>query len=208
MRDAFRKMRQFLMHAKGLTEDEAISLMSIAVDFGITQVVDGNWGVHAIVKKAIFAELDTVVTAKDAILASNTSSMPIIRFAQATGRPDRVLGIHFFNPAPVQPLVELVVSELTDPAVVDAMDSFATDVLGKVTSGQADAGLVYVTDAKNAGEKVTEVTFPEAAAVVNVYPIATLTAATQPELATRFVELVTGPEGQQVLSAAGFKSAP
>ena len=56
MRDAFRKMRSFLMHAKGLTEDEAVSLMSIAVDFGITQVVDGNWGVHAIVKKAIFSE--------------------------------------------------------------------------------------------------------------------------------------------------------
>jgi acetamidase/formamidase len=54
MRDAFRKMRQFLMHGHGLTEDEAISLMSVAVDFGITQVVDGNWGVHAIVKKSIF----------------------------------------------------------------------------------------------------------------------------------------------------------
>jgi acetamidase/formamidase len=54
MRDAFRKMRGFLMHAKRLTEDEAISLMSVAVDFGITQVVDGNWGVHAIVKKNIF----------------------------------------------------------------------------------------------------------------------------------------------------------
>jgi acetamidase/formamidase len=55
MRDAFRKMRGFLMHAKGLTEDEAISLMSVAVDFGITQVVDGNWGVHAIIKKNVFA---------------------------------------------------------------------------------------------------------------------------------------------------------
>jgi acetamidase/formamidase len=54
MRDAFRKMRQFLMQGKGLTEDEAISLMSIAVDFGITQVVDGNWGVHAIIRKSIF----------------------------------------------------------------------------------------------------------------------------------------------------------
>lgn len=55
LRDAFRKMRHFLMTTKGLTEDEAISLMSIGVDFGITQVVDGNWGVHAIVKKDIFA---------------------------------------------------------------------------------------------------------------------------------------------------------
>jgi acetamidase/formamidase len=55
MRDAFRKMRAFLMNAKGLTEDEAISLMSVAVDFGITQVVDGNWGVHTIIRKNVFA---------------------------------------------------------------------------------------------------------------------------------------------------------
>jgi len=54
MRDAFRKMRRFLMTTRKLTEDEAISLMSIAVDFGVTQVVDGNWGVHAIIKKSLF----------------------------------------------------------------------------------------------------------------------------------------------------------
>jgi acetamidase/formamidase len=58
MRDAFRKMRQFLMNAKGLSEDEAVSLMSLGVDFGITQVVDGNWGVHAIIKKAIFSGVE------------------------------------------------------------------------------------------------------------------------------------------------------
>ena len=55
LKDAFRKMRRFLMQTKGLSEDEAISLMSVAVDFGITQVVDGNWGVHAVIKKSIFA---------------------------------------------------------------------------------------------------------------------------------------------------------
>ena len=55
LRDAFRKMRAFLMTAKGLTEDEAISLMSVGVDFGVTQVVDGNWGVHAVIKKELFA---------------------------------------------------------------------------------------------------------------------------------------------------------
>ncbi len=54
MRDAFRKMRNFLMHAKGLSEDEAITLMSVAADFGVTQVVDGNWGVHGIIPKGIF----------------------------------------------------------------------------------------------------------------------------------------------------------
>jgi acetamidase/formamidase/AraC-like DNA-binding protein len=56
MRDAFRKTRRFLMTAMGLTEDEAISLMSVAVDFGITQVVDGNWGVHAVIRKSMFAD--------------------------------------------------------------------------------------------------------------------------------------------------------
>lgn len=55
MRDAFRKTRRFLMTTLGLTEDEAISLMSVAVDFGITQVVDGNWGVHAVIRKSLFA---------------------------------------------------------------------------------------------------------------------------------------------------------
>ena len=55
LRDAFRKMRHFLMTTRGLTEDEAISLMSVAVDFGVTQVVDGNWGIHAIIKKSLFA---------------------------------------------------------------------------------------------------------------------------------------------------------
>ncbi|MEC9340217.1 MAG: acetamidase/formamidase family protein [Pseudomonadota bacterium] len=55
MRDAFRKMRHFLMTSKGLTEDEAISRMSVAVDFGITQVVDGNWGVHGIIEKRVFS---------------------------------------------------------------------------------------------------------------------------------------------------------
>ncbi|MDR3507097.1 MAG: acetamidase/formamidase family protein [Caulobacteraceae bacterium] len=55
MRDAVRKMRRFLMTAKGLSEDEAVSLMSVAVDFSITQVVDGNWGVHGVLKKALFA---------------------------------------------------------------------------------------------------------------------------------------------------------
>jgi acetamidase/formamidase len=55
MRDAFRKARHFLMTTRGLSEDEAISLLSVGVDFGVTQVVDGNWGVHGIIKKSLFA---------------------------------------------------------------------------------------------------------------------------------------------------------
>ena len=54
MRDAFRKLRRFLMTAHKLSEDEAISLMSVAADFGVTQVVDANWGVHGSIRKSIF----------------------------------------------------------------------------------------------------------------------------------------------------------
>ena len=58
MRDAFRKMRHFLMTYYDLSEDEAVSLMSVAADFGVTQVVDGNWGVHGVVEKRLFAGKD------------------------------------------------------------------------------------------------------------------------------------------------------
>lgn len=61
MRDAFRKTRRYLMTAHGLNEDEAISLISVAVDFGITQVVNGNWGVHAIIKKCILGHPEDTI---------------------------------------------------------------------------------------------------------------------------------------------------
>lgn len=83
-------------------------------------------------------------------------------------------------------------------------ESQVTDVLNKVTTGQADAGLVYVTDAQGAGDKVTAVAFPESAGAVNTYPIAVLKQSKNPELARKFVDLVTGEAGQKALSAAGF----
>lgn len=83
-------------------------------------------------------------------------------------------------------------------------ESAVTDVLGKVTSGQADAGLVYVTDAKGAGDKVTAIPFPESSGAVNTYRIAVLKESTNPAAAQKFVDLVTGPQGQEVLAAAGF----
>ena len=79
-----------------------------------------------------------------------------------------------------------------------------TDVLGRVTSGEADAGLVYVTDAEAAGDAVHRVAFDEAADVVNDYPIAALGAAEDAELAADFVSFVTGDEGQAVLAEYGF----
>lgn len=83
-------------------------------------------------------------------------------------------------------------------------ESAVADVLGKVVSGQADAGLVYVTDAEAAGTKVTAIPFPESHDAPNTYPIAVLANAANPALARDFVELVTGPQGRQALSAAGF----
>lgn len=83
-------------------------------------------------------------------------------------------------------------------------ESSVTDVLGKVTSGEADAGLVYVTDVIAAGDKVKGINFPESSKAVNTYPIAPVTASTNADVAQAFVEFVTGTVGQGVLEEAGF----
>ncbi|MCL2516426.1 MAG: molybdate ABC transporter substrate-binding protein [Microbacteriaceae bacterium] len=83
-----------------------------------------------------------------------------------------------------------------------------TDVLSKVESGDADAGVVYVTDVKGAGSKVTGVPFPESAQAVNTYPIAVTRGADQAQLAKQFVAFVTGSTGQETLAAAGFGAPP
>nr|WP_202422542.1 molybdate ABC transporter substrate-binding protein [Gordonia sp. SID5947] len=77
-------------------------------------------------------------------------------------------------------------------------------VLTKVTSGQADAGLVYVTDAKGAGDKVATVTDPAFASVVNSYPIATVRDAANEGVAEEFVDAVLSPAGRQIFRQAGF----
>jgi molybdate transport system substrate-binding protein len=76
--------------------------------------------------------------------------------------------------------------------------------LGKVTSGDADAGLVYVTDVQAAGPDVSGVNFPEASQATTNYPIAVLRSAPQAQLAQQFVDAVTGTDGQQALKEAGF----
>jgi len=83
------------------------------------------------IKAALFAELDGVVKRPDAILATNTSSIPVVAVAQATARPEQVVGLHFFNPAPVQKLVEVIPSVLTGLDTADRARAFVADVLGK-----------------------------------------------------------------------------
>lgn len=79
-----------------------------------------------------------------------------------------------------------------------------TDVLTKVESGEADAGLVYLTDVRAAGGKVKGLTFPQSSSAVNTYPIAALKKSKHATLANDFVNLVTSTEGRSVLAAAGF----
>jgi len=94
-------------------------------------------------KAEVFRALDEVVASPDAVLATNTSSIPIIDIAMTTGRPEKVLGLHFFNPAPVMKLVEVIPSVRTDEAVTAEVTDFATDVLGKVVVAAKDrAGFV------------------------------------------------------------------
>ncbi|MDQ0730600.1 molybdate ABC transporter substrate-binding protein [Arthrobacter sp. B1I2] len=83
-------------------------------------------------------------------------------------------------------------------------ENAVTDVLGKVTSGEADAGLVYGTDVKAAGTKVAGIQFPESGSAVNSYPITVVGGGRNKATAQAFLDLVTGPEGQEVLAAAGF----
>ncbi|AZM51523.1 3-hydroxybutyryl-CoA dehydrogenase [Streptomyces sp. WAC 01529] len=82
-------------------------------------------------KAQLFAVLDKVLDSPDAILASNTSSIPITRLAAVTSRPQRVVGAHFFNPVPALPLVELVGSLLTDERTLRRMTEFVETTLGK-----------------------------------------------------------------------------
>lgn len=95
------------------------------------------------IKTSVFRTLDEVVEAGDAVLASNTSSIPIMKLAMATRRPELVVGLHFFNPVPVLPLVELVSSLVTSSETTERASNFAYEVLGKqVIRSQDRAGFI------------------------------------------------------------------
>ncbi|MFG3658745.1 3-hydroxybutyryl-CoA dehydrogenase [Streptomyces sp. NPDC047706] len=98
---------------------------------------------NAEAKTEVFAALDKIVDDPEAILATNTSSLPVMRLGMATRRADRVVGLHFFNPVPVLPLVEVVTSLHTSRHTVAAVERFAGRTLGKtVIRSQDRAGFV------------------------------------------------------------------
>ena len=126
--------------------DEALARLSFTTD--LADFADRELVVEAVVedeasKVSIFRELDRHVASESAVLASNTSSIPIMKLGTATARPEQVIGIHFFNPVPVLPLVELVASLMTSVDTADTAGQFATEVLNKhVIRSQDRAGFV------------------------------------------------------------------
>ena len=114
--------------------EEVLGRIRVVSD--LEQLADRDLVVEAIVedeaaKSALFRSLDTIITSPDAILASNTSSIPIMKLAVVTSRPERVMGIHFFNPVPVLSLVELVPSLLTADETTEQARHFVQEQLGK-----------------------------------------------------------------------------
>jgi len=117
--------------------DRDATLDRIRATTSLDDLADRDLVIEAIVedeptKTALYRELSAVVR-PDFMLASNTSSIPISRLAAAAKGPERVLGMHFFNPVPVLPLVELVPSLRTGQSTVDSARAFAEDRLGKKT---------------------------------------------------------------------------
>ncbi|WP_431773989.1 3-hydroxybutyryl-CoA dehydrogenase [Streptomyces cucumeris] len=114
--------------------DEALARITVADD--LDALHDRDLVVEAVaederVKLEVFTRLDALLTSEDCVLATNTSAIPVIRLATATSRPGYVIGVHFFNPVPVLPLVELVPSLLTSADTLARAESFTTGVLGK-----------------------------------------------------------------------------
>ena len=168
----------------------------------------------------VFASADTANM--DKLTGDGLQATDPVNFASNTLEiavpPDNPAGIESFADL-AKPGVNVVVCAPEVPcgaAAVKAEDATGvdlqpvseeqsvTDVLAKVTSGEADAGLVYVTDVEAAGDAVRGITFPESAGIVNTYPIVALKDSDHGDLAQEFVDLVTSDTGQSILQDAGF----
>jgi 3-hydroxybutyryl-CoA dehydrogenase len=126
--------------------DAAMSKLAFSTSRG--SLADRDLVIEAVIenedlKHEIFSDLDRIVESADAILATNTSSIPVVRIAQATKRPESVVGMHFFNPAPIMPLVEIVRTVVASDETIDRAAAFASDRLGKTVVHAKDrAGFI------------------------------------------------------------------
>lgn len=127
------------------TREDTLGRIAVSTDLAdhadrqlVVEAATENEGI----KRQIFSDLDAIVTDGEAILASNTSSIPITRLAAATSRPEHVVGLHFFNPVPVMALVELVTTVKTSPQVAERAQSFAEGLGKTVIRAKDRAGFV------------------------------------------------------------------
>jgi 3-hydroxybutyryl-CoA dehydrogenase len=116
--------------------DRDAALANLTFTTNLADLSDRQLVIEAVVedeavKGKIFAQLDELISDPDAVLASNTSSIPIMKIAAATKNPSRVIGLHFFNPVPVLPLVELVNTLVTSDEAIARVEQFAGEKLGK-----------------------------------------------------------------------------
>jgi 3-hydroxybutyryl-CoA dehydrogenase len=116
--------------------DREASLSQIRFTTDVGELADRQLVVEAVIeneaeKLEVVASLDKAVQDEEAVLASNTSSIPVMKLAMATHRPANVLGLHFFNPVPIMHLVELIPSLLTSQETSERAEAFAGSLLGK-----------------------------------------------------------------------------
>ena len=129
-------LERMVSKGKLAESDRDATLAKLTFTTNLSDLWDRQLVIEAVVedetvKRKVFAALDEIITDPDAVLASNTSSIPIMKIAAATKNPSRVLGLHFFNPAPVLPLVELVSTLVTSEAAAARVEQFASERLGK-----------------------------------------------------------------------------
>ena len=140
------------VRAEKMTEDERERVMgNIAFSTKLPSLADREFVVEAVIeqeeaKLEVFRRLNDVVDDPEAILASNTSSIPIMKLAMATNRPQQVIGVHFFNPVPVMGLVEVISSLLTGDKTAAVCQEFASDQLGKRVVSSQDLSLIHISE--------------------------------------------------------------
>jgi 3-hydroxybutyryl-CoA dehydrogenase len=128
------------------SRDEAVERIQFTTD--LNMLSNADFVFEAVVedlqaKLEIFRQLDEIVVKEKAVLASNTSAIPIMQIAMATSRPERVMGVHFFNPVPVMSLVELVTCLMTSAGTAVRARDFIEHTLGKTAIESKDrAGFI------------------------------------------------------------------
>lgn len=131
-----RSMGKAVARGKMAAEDQEETLARITVSDDLESLSQSHLVIEAVsevedLKLGIFKRLDQLVVDREALLTSNTSSIPIARLAAATTRPENVVGIHFFNPAPVMRLVEIIPAITTSKETLNVVKDYVSAGLGK-----------------------------------------------------------------------------